>query len=53
MNPAARGGRYAVRRDTDTRRRKTGAGKQRILNRKIENWFSERKSHMGANKKYL
>ena len=53
MNPAARGGRYAVRRNADKGSRKNGAGKQRIFSRKIENWFSERKPHMGAKKKYL
>ena len=31
---------------------KPGAVKRRILVRKIENWFSVLKTHMGAKKKY-
>ena len=44
---------YCLRRDTDIVRRKTGAGKRAFQVRKIENWFSVCKPHVGANKKYV
>ena len=44
---------YCLRRNTDIVRRKTGAGKRAFQVRKIENWFSVCKPHVGANKKYV
>ena len=38
---------------TDIRGSKTGVEKRRFPVRKIENWFSVRKPHVGAKKKYV
>ena len=41
---------YCLRRDTDIVRRKNGVRKRAFQVRKIENWFSVCKPHVGANK---